>query len=315
MDEYPHTQSAPPAGRKRHIASHLRGHRPGKTILRSTAVLPAMFTMVNGLAGFASIYFATKGAADFTTRMWNLTAAGVLIFVALACDMLDGRLARMTRRTSDFGGQLDSLCDIISFGVAPAMLMFQTVILALSGQIERIDFLPDSVNIERAVWCVAAVYLAFAILRLARFNVENVPDESAHMSFRGLPTPGAAAVVASLVLLFCRLSRIETGWRSSTWAIATVAVTMPVAALTVAMLMVSRFKYSHIINQYARGRRPFGYLVKLVVILPFALWQPFVTAAALSCIYALSGPLAAAWTRLRPIKTTEPDNADTPDAP
>ena len=160
------TSGDPRAARRR-----ARRERNQRRILKTTAVLPSLFTISNGLLGFA----------------------------AMICDMLDGRLARLTRRTSDFGGQLDSLCDVISFGVAPAVLMLRTVMGAVHGQVGKVAFLAplSDVGIERILWCAAGVYVAGAALRLARFNVENEPDESAHMLFRGLPSPGAAAAVAT----------------------------------------------------------------------------------------------------------------------
>ncbi|RPI61386.1 MAG: hypothetical protein EHM48_05720, partial [Planctomycetaceae bacterium] len=181
------------------------GLRRKSLILRSTAVLPAMFTLANGLFGFGAIYLAMhdRPAQDYS----NLATAAWFIYLAMVCDMLDGRLARWARKTSDFGAQLDSLCDSVSFGVAPGILMIQTVLAALQASPEHSmrHFLMDFQATERVLWCIGAAYMACAILRLARFNVENVPDESAHMNFRGLPSPGAAAVVAAMMLLFVHL--------------------------------------------------------------------------------------------------------------
>ncbi len=105
------------------VSDSPRRHRRRK--LRATAVLPASFTLLNGLFGFAAIHYAVKhplgvGFAE-PQVLANLQIAAWLLFAAMFCDMLDGRVARMTHVTSDFGGQLDSMCDIISFGVAPAM--------------------------------------------------------------------------------------------------------------------------------------------------------------------------------------------------
>jgi CDP-diacylglycerol--serine O-phosphatidyltransferase len=269
-----------------------RRRRGGKRILLSTAVLPGLFTIANGLAGFASIHYATKDALGEAT-LTHLSTAAWLIFAAMVFDMLDGRVARMTRRTSDFGGQLDSLCDVISFGVAPAMLMVRAEAMALRGQIERLTTIPYASGIERLVWCMAAVYLACGALRLARFNVENVPDESAHFYFKGLPIPGAAAAVASLVLLLDRWAGIEQGWRSSPWLLATVGTVLPVVTLLAGLLMVSRFTYTHVVNQYVRGKRPFNYLVKLVVVAIAAMVEPYVTLAGVTLVYAFSGPVGA----------------------
>ena len=278
-----------------------RAARRRRRILQSTAVLPGLVTILNGLAGFAAIHFATKDALG-SAGAPNMTIAAWLIFTAMAFDMLDGRLARMTRRTSDFGGQLDSLCDVISFGAAPAVLMLRLVVTVLRGQVEKIASIPPQLaaeSVERAVWCVAAIYLACAALRLARFNVENEPDESSHMDFRGLPSPAAAAVVAALVLLFEHLATLQGPQGASTWMLAGVGLCLPVATLAVALLMVSRFRYPHVVNQYIRGRRPFSYLVKAVVVLIAMFFEPYLTIATVVLVFALSGPIGALWRFLR----------------
>ena len=273
-----------------------RSGRPSRTrqrILRSTAVLPSLFTVSNGLSGFAAIHFATRSGLAHAAPA-DLRTSALLIFLAMVFDMLDGRVARMTRRTSDFGAQLDSLSDAVSFGAAPAMLMVQTVIMAMRG---HQSFLGDAVMVERVVWCIAGVYLACAEMRLARFNVENEPDESAHMHFSGLPSPGAAAAVASLVLLLVWVMGFDEGWRSGDWLPALVSVLLPAMTLVTGLLMVSRLRYSHVVNQYVRGRRPFSYIVKLVVIVLALFIEPMVTLAVVTTGYALSGPAGWLWRR------------------
>jgi CDP-diacylglycerol--serine O-phosphatidyltransferase len=272
-----------------------RRARTRRRILQSTALLPSLCTISNGLSGFAAIHFATKDGLG-SASLFNLGVAAWCIFAAMVFDMLDGRLARMTRNTTDFGGQLDSLCDIISFGVAPAALMLHTVVMAMrTGEMELFAFLPGGLAVERLIWCVAGLYLACGTLRLARFNVENVPDESSHRYFRGLPTPGAAAPIAALVLLLDHFHQIQAGWRSSPWLPAAVALTLPLVMLAGALLMVSRVRYSHVVNQYIRGRRPFSYLVKIVAIGLAALLEPYSALAVVTVGYALSGLAGAAW--------------------
>lgn len=277
-----------------------RPTRRGLRILKSTALLPAMFTILNGVAGFASIHFAARDAVGRAT-LGNLTVAAWLLVAAMVCDLLDGRLARLTRRTSDFGGQLDSLCDMISFGVAPAMLMLRTVAMAFRN--ELIGGVGEWPLIERAVWAVAAVYVACSALRLARFNVENEPDESKHMNFKGLPSPAAAAAVVTLVLLFESLVRGRTGLLPRPWMLpylqVAVGIVLPIVTLVAALLMVSRFRYPHLVNQYIRGRRPFGYLVKLVIVILLVVLVPYLTMAAVAMIFLLSGPVRAGWMQAR----------------
>ncbi|MHC4295278.1 MAG: CDP-diacylglycerol--serine O-phosphatidyltransferase [Planctomycetota bacterium] len=283
------SSESPSVDKKRVLPGRRRRH--GRRRLASTAALPALLTVLNGLAGFASIHFATKDALGHAS-LFNLQVAGWLIFAAMVFDMLDGRIARVTRQTSEFGEQLDSLCDMVSFGVA--------VIMVLRGHVERIDVLSGGLTLERVIWCVAGLYVACAALRLARFNVETDPDESAHMSFRGLPSPGAAAAVAAMVLLFVDLAPLEEGWRSSTWILLTTSITLPVVTLAVALLMVSAFRYPHVVNQYIRSKRQFGFLVKLVLlVLATILVGPFSIVAVLAVAYALAGPLQSISKRMR----------------
>jgi len=285
-----------------------RRERNKRRLLVTISILPSLFTLGNGLLGFAAIHLATRTAIDGQPAM--LGTAAWLLFAAMICDMLDGRLARFARKTSDFGGQLDSMCDVISFGVAPAVLMVRAVMAAVhSPQVTRVPLLwrLSPIGIERVLWLAGGIYVAGAVMRLARFNVENEPDESAHMSFRGLPTPGAAAAVATLVLLFHRLTHLGDadssgawwsmiGQDAALWIAAGVGVVLPVMTFAVGLLMVSNFRYPHVINQYIRGRKPLGYLVKLLVLAAAAMLEPFLAMAAAATAYA-TGPAVAAMVR------------------
>lgn len=274
-----------------------------RRILRSTAALPALCTLLNGLSGFGAIHFATKEALGSTTpqHLHNLVTACWLIFLAMAFDVLDGRLARMTRRTSDFGAQLDSLCDAVSFGLAPAVLMLRFVIPLLR---DDFAFFDDNLLVERAVWCVAGVYMSCAIIRLARFNVENEPDESAHMNFRGLPSPGAAAMVAAMVMLFVRLH--SDRFASSGVATTAMACILPAVTLAAALLMTSRLKYPHLINQLIRGKRPIAYLLKLLAVGVPAVIVPWWTLVVATVGYGFSAPVLALWRKTRLSKSAPP---------
>src|SRR5262249_45876731 len=136
----------------------------------------------------ASIQWAAGPAQAFS----SFRDAAVLILIAMVFDMLDGRVARMTRQTSDFGGQPDSLSHADTVRGAPALP------LAVANSKERF---PEHPFWAKTAWVFAAAYACGAILRLARFNVENKHDEEAHIQFKGLPSPAAAGVVATLVLL------------------------------------------------------------------------------------------------------------------
>jgi len=267
--------------------------------LKAVAVLPTMATLGNLVCGVGAIYMCmlSYGAAgaDLATRTLNSTrmetwfptyaAIGCyLIFLAAAFDGLDGRLARLARKTSEFGAQLDSLADIVSFGVAPALLAMTVARPALP-----IAALSESARVWwRIEWVLMAAYVCCAGLRLARFNVENEEDESAHQKFRGLPSPGAAAALISVVLVheeFIRVSPLNfvSGW---------VGRALPFLACGLGLLMVSRLKYFHLINSLLRGRRPFWQVVLMgFFMLVGAIIYPQQTIAALALAYAASGPV------------------------
>ena len=248
--------------------------------LKYIAILPSLITILNGVFGFTAIIFASKGSealsADskipfFTFGSTTYFAmSGYMILVAMIADMLDGRLARRVQSTSSFGGQLDSLCDIISFGVAPAFLMLNV----LEYEVASIG-LADERFLQRFIWLSAAAYISCAAIRLARFNVENEEDESAHMSFMGLPTPAAAGVIVSLVIF-----HQET---IPTFAIICI---LPFLALGISILMVGRIRYPHILNQYLRGKKPFAYLIRVLLLLAFVWWNIQVALVLIFCGFA-----------------------------
>ena len=292
-----------------------RAARRRKRIVASIAVLPSLLTLSNGLLGFAAIAVATRQESAFTTALSNQAIAVWLLVGAMLCDMLDGRVARMTHLTSDFGGQLDSMCDIISFGVAPAIVMLRTATLTLHETLG--DETPRM--LERAVWCCAATYVACAVVRLARFNVENEPDESAHMDFKGLPSPGAAAGLLSLILLFEHFrnkseggwladSLIKADWFAGQWMITTACIILPIAAAVIGLLMVSQLPYAHLVNKYMRGKKPVGYLVKVIMIILAIVILPLVTLTIATQIFVFSAPVKAIVAKARGERSEEEDD-------
>lgn len=261
-------------------------------ILRNTAFLPAVLTLLNGLCGLGSIHFATKAGLGVEDLSF-LQIACLLIFVALVCDMLDGRLARMTRNTSDFGAQLDSLCDVISFGVAPALLALRCSVALVRSTGWELPL--ENIIVERVLWCISGIYVSCAVLRLARFNVECDEAEESHMSFKGLPAPGAAACIAMITLLYIHLAGETTiaGRLPRNIVNGASAVILPSLLLTTALLMVSRFEYLHLANHYIKGSKPVGNLVKFVFILVPVFLEPHITLSAISLVYIFSGPFRA----------------------
>jgi len=250
--------------------------------LKYIAILPSLVTILNGVCGFTAIILASKGAEASVEPLregspipfWSTTyfaLAGYMILLAMIADMLDGRLARKVKNTSSFGGQLDSLCDVISFGAAPAFLMLRV----LEQYLEPIGF-GDGSFLHRSVWVAAAVYMSCAAIRLARFNVENEEDESAHMSFVGLPTPAAAGVIVSLVILH----------QETLPTVNIILYALPFLALGVSILMVSRVRYPHILNQYLRGKKPFAYLIRVLLLVFIVWWKIQVALVVIFCGFA-----------------------------
>jgi CDP-diacylglycerol--serine O-phosphatidyltransferase len=238
--------------------------------LKYITILPSLITILNGICGFTAIILAGKSpkldAVASQTPFFSFAdqsyfaLSGYMILLAMIADMLDGRIARISQNTSSFGGQLDSLCDVISFGVAPAFLMLKIL------EYKLIDFAEINhtvhILILRFIWLAAAAYVSCAAIRLARFNVENEEDESAHMSFIGLPTPAAAGVIVSLVILH----------EETLPSLNSVIYILPFLAIGVATLMVSRIRYPHIVNQHLRGKKPFAHLMKVLLLLAFIVY-------------------------------------------
>jgi CDP-diacylglycerol--serine O-phosphatidyltransferase len=241
--------------------------------LKYIAIFPAIITLTNSICGFLSIICAGRGHGVFWKATFfhpgNLSFFAVsayLIFFAMIADMLDGKVARLTAAASNFGGQLDSLSDAISFGVAPAFLMFRV----MGANFDRLPLMSSRFTGPAKHWILftAIIYVLCTVIRLARFNVENDTDESAHMYFSGLPSPAAAGIIMSLVILqedF--LPRIASRFNIifdnitliTTWA-------LPLAALAAAFLMVSRVKYPHLPNMILRGKKTFFTLLLVVFV-------------------------------------------------
>jgi CDP-diacylglycerol--serine O-phosphatidyltransferase len=265
------------------------------------AILPSLCTLGNALCGFAAMVYTWKALVDSIDDVAlplsppDVKWAGYLVLLGMVFDALDGRLARIGRATSDFGGQLDSLADAITFGVAPAFLMNRVVVESLRRTLA--DRLWGMVGVT---WVCAAVYLACALIRLARFNVENIHEEEAHKSFRGLPSPGAAGALVSLVIV------VAACWQNVARQQLGVILLwlLPVAAVVLGILMVSNVRYSHILNYALRGRRPISYLVQMVFGAALAILIIRFVGHEIGLVlgfggYAISGPTVGVLRRLR----------------
>ena len=282
--------------RRRRFRRHGR-----RAYIRSVFSLPTLATLGNAICGFAAVYVASLTATSNNGDPWTnffaehrFSASAYLIFVAMVFDALDGRLARLTRHTTDFGGQLDSLSDVISFGLAPAFLAIQ-VFKSEHGAV----VIP---LLSRLVWAVGALYLSCAAMRLARFNVSNSHGEQAHFSFLGLPSPGAGGAVAGFVLLQQEL-RYDP-WRGHLADLAAGLATalawmLPLMVLLAGLLMISNIRYGHMVNRYLRGRRSIERVIAVVaLILLFIVANRYVIAFG-SLFYAFAGPVGYGLLRLR----------------
>lgn len=245
--------------------------------LRVVPILPSLLTIGNLLCGFGALYYLMK-PDSYTTAAW-------LIFTAMAFDMLDGKIARFTNSSSQFGVHLDSLADVISFGLTPSFMMLN---LAINSPVTH-NYLPT-----RIIWTIASFYLVCATLRLARFNTETSTNKEDHQFFFGLPTPGGAAVIASLVILHQHI-------RSDM-----IITALPYITLLLSALMVSRIRYPHFMNKFLKAR-PLTKLVQIIIIAFFIIIKFEITLSVIFMLYALSGPasyLKSKILRRHPISAT-----------
>lgn len=221
---------------------------------RGIYLLPNLFTIAGLFAGFYAIVTAMEGYFNY---------AAVAIFVAMIMDFFDGRVARLTNTQSAFGAELDSLSDMVSFGVAPALVIY-------SWSLE---------SLGKLGWLAAFIFAAAGALRLARFNTQVLIADKRY--FQGLPIPAAAGVLASMVWL-CVDSEILGD---------VVSMMTAVLAIIIAILMVSNVRYYSFKEIDLKGRVPF--VAILLVVLAFvgiSLDPPKILFLIFFC-YALSGPI------------------------
>ena len=231
-------------------------------------VLPNLLTTMNMFFGFFAIIYGIKG---------NFPYAAYAIVAAAVFDLLDGRVARMTHSTSEFGAQYDSLCDLVSFGIAPGLLLFQWSLQPFG----------------RIGWLASFFYVACGALRLARFNVQQDIIEKNY--FQGLPIPMAAGIVASSILAFQDLSLVA--YRSP-WLLA--------MTFLLGFVMVSNFRYRSFKDIDLKRRLPFAYLVLGVFLLALVAIRPEVMLFVLFLTYAILGAVFGVLRLGRPIKKPRP---------
>ena len=223
---------------------------------RGIYLLPSILTTFGMFAGFYSIVASING---------NFTLAAISIMVAMMWDTLDGRVARLTNTQSAFGAQYDSLADLISFGLAPALLVYEW---SLS-------------DLGRVGWLAAFIFLACAALRLARFNTQVGTADKRY--FQGLPSPAAAGVIASMIWLKFWNFEFFFGTATFSYYIG-VGIT-----ILCALLMVSNVRY-YSFKELDSKKASFRFLLVIVLSLIVLLSKPNIFLFTGFFLYMLSGP-------------------------
>jgi len=236
-------------------------------------IIPSLFTCGNMSCGILSVFSSIDG--QFVNAAWFLIGA-------LACDILDGRIARMTKTTSEFGMQLDSMSDLISFGIAPAMMMY-LLVLNTMGKIGI---------------AIAVLFVLCSALRLARFNVLSQSGE-AHRHFVGLPTPASAGVIISFVLSYELLS--PEGYSLNVNNVKTIPVlmelmpaffkVMPIVIVVLSFLMVSNIPYLSFKRLKLTRVRTIELMAVVIVLIILIVVYPQNTIFIIFSVYAASGLL------------------------
>ncbi|GAA4457197.1 CDP-diacylglycerol--serine O-phosphatidyltransferase [Novipirellula rosea] len=248
------------------------------------AVLPTLLTLGNAVCGMAAISVAMSDSLARDPEE-KLFVAGVLIFVGMVFDALDGSAARLTGQESRFGAELDSLCDAITFGTAPAVIVWRIS-----------DVFPQKLS-----WAIGVLFTLCVLIRLARFNVET-DDDDPHDGFEGLPSPAAAGTIAAFAIAMPDLASIATDpvypefvHLTAQYALLSAHYVIPFLAVVLAYLMTSRFQYPHVFQQLVSGRwstHQFGQALFAIVGGFILHWVALPIAF---CYYAFGPPVRSLW--------------------
>lgn len=234
-------------------------------------ILPNLFTTGNLFCGFWAII------SVFQEKFYY---AAVAILLAAVFDVLDGKVARLSGATSKFGVQYDSLADLISFGVAPALLAFSWALRPYG----------------RFGWLAAFLFVVCGALRLARFNVMSAAGDTKY--FKGLPIPAAATMIALTILLYLRL--IETGWVKD--------IVILIMIYVLAFLMVSNIRYASFKEFDLARRKPFSLFIFIVLSMIIIVMEPVIVLFGFILSYTFSGPvhMVRTWHKKRVLRKFEP---------
>lgn len=233
----------------------LRSRMPAEKLRRGVYLIPSLFTAGNLICGFFSIISTFNG--DYLRATYFIILANVL-------DGLDGYAARLTRSTSQFGVEFDSLADVVSFGVAPAILVYFWALIPW----------------QTWGWLAASTFVVCGALRLSRFNVQSTGPAKGY--FVGLPIPAAAEMIAAIVIMYYYLGGEGSPSKH---------LTLLLVIYGLAVLMVSSFPYFSLKNSDLRKRHPFWMLVSGVVLITLFIAEPQIMFFMIFLSYTLSGPL------------------------
>ncbi len=267
--------------RMRLISGRLRVQRKKvvEPLRRGVFVVPATITSLGLLAGFYSLISSINS---------HFELAAVMITVAFICDGLDGRVARLSRSSSQFGVELDSLSDVVAFGVAPAALMYTWALKPLGT----------------VAVAICGLYVVCAALRLARFNVQTGSTDKRR--FTGLPVPGAAALIAGCALAYSYFELSSPR---------VLGIFMAPMTLALALLMISSVPYPSFKSIHPRKRSQIEIMAGVLVVAAMFLAMPQFTLFILSLAYVASGPmLYARGDRIQKLPFIHPVEANGPDA-
>ncbi len=225
---------------------------------RGIYLIPNLLTTAGLFAGFYAVVASMQGHFEY---------AAIAIFIAMIMDGLDGRIARITNTQTAFGAEYDSMADMVSFGIAPALVAYNW---ALS-------------DLGKFGWLASFVYVVAAALRLARFNTQVETADKRY--FQGLASPSAAAILAGLVWL-----GVEYSWEPKPYGIY-----IGILTIVTGLLMVSNFRYSSFKGSNTKGKVPFmGIIIMVLLFVLIASFPPEVLFIGFG-IYALSGPILTLW--------------------
>lgn len=266
----------PPAGTRVPPPRRRRGLR--------LSMFPTMLTLGNLVCGVLALAYLSDASGlhaggSVAEASEKVGLAGAMILLGMVFDALDGRVARLTRTTTEFGGALDSIADVVSFGVAPALVAKMLIEQTLGSATPKLAFV------------TAAFYAVCAALRLARYNVEHDEPDQVVDHFVGLPTPGAAGFIAGLAL--CHRELLDQLDLSDVGRAIAADVLRFGVLIGLGLLMVSRVPYVHFANRFLSGRRPIGFIALMVLLVALALHFPWeYVLGGVFVAYALSGPIA-----------------------